>query len=46
MFRRGLKGLLTIFVSITITFFIIRLMPADPVTLLVDPKMGLRCRRL
>jgi len=40
MFRRGLKGLLTIFVSITITFFIIRLMPADPVTLLVDPKMG------
>jgi len=40
MIRRGLKGLLTIFVSITITFFIIRLMPADPVSLLVDPKMG------
>lgn len=40
MIRRGLKGLLTIFVSVTITFFIIRLMPADPVSLLVDPKMG------
>ena len=40
MLGRGLKGLLTIFVSITITFFIIRLMPADPVSLLVDPKMG------
>lgn len=40
LIRRVLKGLLTIFVSITIAFFIIRLMPADPVTLLVDPKMG------
>jgi len=38
--RRILKGLLTIFVSATIAFFIIRLMPADPVTLLIDPKMG------
>lgn len=38
--RRILKGLLTIFVSLTITFFIIRLMPADPVSMMVDPKMG------
>jgi peptide/nickel transport system permease protein len=38
--RRILKGLLTIFVSVTITFFILRLMPADPVLLVVDPKMG------
>lgn len=38
--QRALKGLLTIFVSITITFFILRLMPADPVSLMVDPKMG------
>lgn len=40
LIRRILKGLLTIFVSATIAFFIIRLMPADPVTILVDPKMG------
>ncbi|HHY27168.1 MAG TPA: ABC transporter permease [Desulfitobacterium dehalogenans] len=40
LIRRILKGLLTIFVSVTIAFFIIRLMPSDPVTLLVDPKMG------
>jgi peptide/nickel transport system permease protein len=38
--QRILKGLLTIFVSVTITFFILRLMPADPVLLVVDPKMG------
>lgn len=38
--KRVLKGLLTIFVSVTITFFIIRLMPADPVSLMIDPKMG------
>ncbi|WP_040213425.1 ABC transporter permease [Clostridium polynesiense] len=38
--KRVLKGLLTIFVSATITFFIIRLMPSNPVDLLVDPKLG------
>jgi peptide/nickel transport system permease protein len=37
---RTSKGLLTLFVSITITFFILRLMPADPVSILIDPKMG------
>ncbi|MGI1660448.1 MAG: ABC transporter permease [Desulfitobacterium sp.] len=40
LIRRILKGLLTIFVSVTIAFFIIRLMPSNPVDLLVDPKMG------
>ena len=45
MFRRILKGLLTIFVSVTITFFVIRLMPADPVSLLVDPKMGIEVQQ-
>lgn len=42
--RRIFKGLLTIFVSVTITFFILRLMPADPVALVVDPKMGLEAQ--
>ena len=45
LIRRILKGLLTIFVSATIAFFIIRLMPADPVTLLIDPKMGPEVRQ-
>ncbi len=45
LIRRILKGLLTIFVSATIAFFIIRFMPADPVTLLVDPKMGPEVRQ-
>lgn len=45
LIRRILKGLLTIFASATIAFFIIRLMPADPVTLLVDPKMGPEVRQ-
>lgn len=40
LFRRMSKGLLTIIVSVTITFFILRLMPADPVSILIDPKMG------
>lgn len=38
--KRVLKGLLTLLVSITVTFFIIRLMPSDPASLMVDPKMG------
>ena len=44
MFRylsvRLLKGILTFLVSVTLTFFIIRFMPSNPVDLLVDPKMG------
>ncbi len=38
--RRLLKSLLTVFISITLTFLIIRLMPADPVSLMVDPKLS------
>ena len=40
IFRRLLKSLLTVFISITLTFLIIRLMPADPVSLMVDPKLS------
>lgn len=40
LIKRVFKSLLTIFISITITFLIIRLMPADPVSLLVDPKLS------
>ena len=35
---RILKGLLTLFISITITFIIVRAMPADPVAIMIDPR--------
>lgn len=38
--KRLLRGLLTIFCSVTITFFLLRLMPADPVSMMVDPQMS------
>lgn len=34
------KGLLTLFISISVTFLVIRCMPADPVSIMVDPKLG------
>lgn len=37
--RRCLEGVLTIFVVMTIIFFLYRLMPGDPVSMIVDPKM-------
>lgn len=40
LIKRILKSLLTIFISISLTFLIIRLMPADPVSLMVDPKLS------
>lgn len=40
LLKRVLKGLLTIFISVTITFFILRFMPSDPVAIMVDPKMS------
>ena len=40
LIKRIFKSLLTIFISVTLTFMIIRLMPADPVSLMVDPKLS------
>lgn len=37
--HRLLRGLLTVLVSITITFLILRLMPGNPADILVDPRM-------
>jgi len=37
---RILKGFITFLISVTLTFFIIRFMPSNPVDLLLDPKMG------
>lgn len=38
--QRIFRGLLTIFVSLTLTFFIIRCMPANAVDLMIDPHMS------
>ncbi len=38
--KRIFKGLITIFFSVTITFFIVRCMPSNPADLLVDPMLG------
>ncbi len=38
--RRMVRGLLTVFVSVTFTFFLLRLIPADPVSMMIDPKMS------
>lgn len=40
LIKRIFKSFLTVFISVTLTFLIIRLMPADPVSLLVDPKLS------
>ena len=40
LLRRLSRGLLTVFISVTFTFFLLRLMPADPVSMLIDPKMS------
>lgn len=37
--QRLIRSLVTIFVSITLSFFIIRLMPSNPVDILIDPHM-------
>lgn len=39
LLRRLSRGILTIFVSVTLVFFIIRAMPSDPVSLMISPQM-------
>ena len=38
--KRILKGLLTVFISLSSTFLIVRCMPANPAEILVDPMLG------
>jgi len=40
LFKRILKGLLTVFISLSVTFIIVRCMPANPAEILVDPLLG------
>jgi peptide/nickel transport system permease protein len=39
LIQRIFRGLLTIFISVSLTFFIVRAMPSDPVSLMVSPQM-------
>ena len=39
LLQRPGRGILTIFVSVTLVFFIIRAMPSDPVALMISPQM-------
>ena len=39
LLRRLGRGILTIFISVTLVFFIVRAMPSDPVALLISPQM-------
>ena len=38
--RRILRAIPTIFVSVTLVFFIVRAMPSDPVALMISPQMS------
>lgn len=44
MIHRFLRGALTMLVSLTLTFAILRLMPGDPAEVLVDPRMTAEVR--
>jgi len=37
--KRVFKGAITFFITVTLTFLIVRLMPSDPATMLMDPRM-------
>lgn len=37
--KRLFKGFITLFISVSLTFLILRLMPGDPTTMLIDPRM-------
>lgn len=37
--RRLIRAIITVFVSVTLVFFIVRAMPSDPVALMISPQM-------
>ena len=38
--KRIFKGLVTIFITVTLTFLIVRLMPSNPIYMLIDTRMS------
>ena len=45
LIKRIFRGLITIFVAITITFIALRVMPGDPTTMMLDPRMSEESRQ-
>ena len=45
MIKRLFRGLITIFVAITITFIALRVMPGDPTSMMLDPRMSEEARQ-
>ncbi|MGM0445512.1 MAG: ABC transporter permease [Bacillota bacterium] len=38
--KRVIRGLITLLIAVSITFLILRLMPGDPTTIMLDPRMS------
>jgi len=45
IFRRLFRGLITLIIAVSITFLILRLMPGDPTTIMLDPRMNEAARQ-
>lgn len=41
---RSVRAIITVFIAITITFLILRVMPGDPTTMMLDPRMDEKAR--
>lgn len=42
--KRVLRGIITLLIAVSITFLILRMMPGDPTTVMLDPRMGEEAR--
>lgn len=43
--KQLIKGFITLFIAVSLTFLILRLMPGDPTTMLIDPRMSEAARQ-
>lgn len=42
--KRLLRGILTLLIAVSLTFLVLRLMPGDPTTIMLDPRMSQEAR--
>ena len=40
IFKRIVRGIITLLIAVSVTFLILRLMPGDPTTIMLDPRMN------
>src|SRR6056297_510270 len=40
IFKRIIRGIITLLIAVSVTFLILRLMPGDPTTIMLDPRMN------